>query len=188
MIRELFDETMAVVQAEEGKRDTRFRNWVKKVTKVDSSKTNGYAFEGKWINEGTVDVTGPIVLLVKTTRGSRKYQTATYNVIVMNAAGELRLTDIRTTDKKRGWALRIRDAVAALLTEIHQQPKPEPPPKTRAPLILPSDSAKPKVTVILSAAGVADLEKLRLRLPALTDAEIVAASLTLNEMHTRSAQ
>jgi len=99
MIRELFDLVMIVVENEEGKRDTRHRNWVKHITKVDVTKANGYAFEVKWINEGTVDVEGPMVLLVKTTRGSRKYQASTYNVVTMSPGGDLSLTDIRTTDK-----------------------------------------------------------------------------------------
>ena len=69
-----------------------------------------------------------------------------------------------------------------------RQPKPESPPKTRAPAIIPPANAKPKITITLTATSVADLEELRQRLPALTDAEIIGASLALNEMHTRRAQ
>lgn len=116
-VRKLHSELMKIVADAEGPKDTRFQSWAKVVESVDQNKTNGYAFRGEFINEGDVEIEiKPTVFLTMTTRGSRKYQTRTYNVIVMNADGTLELvTDIQTTDEERGWALRLRDPIASLL-------------------------------------------------------------------------
>ena len=120
-IRDLYDEILEVIAQAEGEPDSRFRHWVKQVENVDTEVANGYAFEGKFINEGTIEIAvEPAVFLVKTVRGSRKYQTATYNVVIMDGDGKLSLADIRTTDAKPGWALRIRDKVAELVQNMRE--------------------------------------------------------------------
>lgn len=120
-VRDLYDEILEVVAQAEGEPDSRFRHWVKQVESVDTEVASGYAFEGKFINEGTIEIAvEPTVFLVKTVRGSRKYQTATYNVVIMDENGNLSLTDIRTTDARPGWALRIRDKVAELVQDIRE--------------------------------------------------------------------
>jgi len=121
-IRNLQDEIMAIVEEQEGQADSRFRNWAKMVTGIDTKQSNGYCFEGDFVKDGTVEVEiKPAVFLTKTSRGSRRYPTATYNVLTMNAEGDLALTDIRTTDKTRGWALRIREQVADLVAEQQEE-------------------------------------------------------------------
>jgi hypothetical protein len=96
--------------------DKRYRNWAKIVSGVTKKHDNGYDFEGDFVREGTVEISREYtVYLVASTNGSRKYHTTTYRVVVLNPeTGKLERTDI-TTDSARGWALRIRDQVKALL-------------------------------------------------------------------------
>lgn len=104
--------------------DNRFSsNWVKRITAVDTSKQNGYCFQGEFINSGTVEITNePQLFLIAGTSGSRKNNTTTYLVVVL-VNGKLERTEIQTDNGKSGWALRIRDAVAAKLTEITRNPE-----------------------------------------------------------------
>jgi hypothetical protein len=107
---------MTLVTDHEGSpHDGRFKSWVKQVTSIDELATGGYAFVGPFVDTGTVDVSTPMVLIAATARGSQKYHTTTYNVLLLNQAGDLAITDIATTDKERGWALRIRAQVADLV-------------------------------------------------------------------------
>ena len=111
---ELLD-ALQIVSGDE--QDSRFANWAKEVTSITSDET-GYGFEGKWVNAGSVEVERKVhVYLLASTSGSRKNQTTTYRVVLMNADGKLERTDITTTNKTPGWALRIRDRVAALLAK-----------------------------------------------------------------------
>jgi len=117
-VRDLSAELFDMV-SEDAWPDTRFRSWAKFVTAVDTSKVNGYAFKGEFVEDGTVEVEiKPQVFLIMTTNGSRKYQTQHYSVVTMDAVGTLALTNIYTTDEERGWALRIRDKVAALVALV----------------------------------------------------------------------
>jgi len=126
-IRELQKDLFEVVEAAGDKRDYRFQSWAKTIERVDQSATNGYAFVGDFVRSGTVEVEiAPRAYLVMTTAGSRQYQTATYRVVVMDAAGALAATDIVTTSATPGWALRIRDRVAELLQALQQQEAPDP--------------------------------------------------------------
>lgn len=119
MIRDLYAEVMALVTGHEGSpHDGRFKSWVKQVTSIDELATGGYAFVGPFLATGTVDVSTPMVLVTATTRGSQKYHTTTYNVLLLNQEGDLAITDIATTDKERGWALRIRAQVADLVEMV----------------------------------------------------------------------
>jgi len=115
----------ALIEATGRSQDHRFRPWAKRLERVNPNAQNGYAFEGEWVKEGTVEVEpGPALYLVKTSWGSRKYQTPYYDVIYMDADYNLTHTGISTDGKERGWALRIRDQVAEKLAEIHSAPKP----------------------------------------------------------------
>lgn len=102
--------------------DHRFSPWVKFVDRV-SDKADGYAFEGAFVQEGTTEmVIKPRVFLAMTSSGSSKYQTKHYNIIVMDAEGNLTATDIHTTSKTKGWALRIRSQVADLVEQLAGEP------------------------------------------------------------------
>ncbi|MEB2353304.1 MAG: hypothetical protein OZ924_18080 [Burkholderiaceae bacterium] len=120
MIRNLLDELFEIHYV---KPDYRFKKWAKRITRVDTSQANGYAFAGDFIREGTVEVQpGPALYLVSITTGTAKYNSAKYLVVRQDADGTLHATDIKDDDAERGWALRIRDRVAALLAEISDTP------------------------------------------------------------------
>lgn len=114
-IHDLYD---ALVWVSDVEQDDRFSgNWVKTITGLDTSKRDGYMYVGEWVERGTVELRRgeQQVFLVAGTEGSRKYQTTTYQVVVINEAGEFEKTGIRTDDDQPGWALRIRDDIAKLL-------------------------------------------------------------------------
>ena len=109
------------------KQDYRFRPWVKTVDSVDREKSDGYCFNGKFINDGTTEIeVKPRLFLVMTSSGSRRYQQQHYNVIAMDEFGNLSATNIHTDNNKPGWALRIRDATAALLKEMEKKSEHQP--------------------------------------------------------------
>jgi len=102
----------------EARADHRFRGWVKIIEKVDPEGKNGWAFEGRFLKSGTVEMEdGRYVLLVKTTNGSRRYRDSWYSVVILEPDGSLTWTGI-TTDDHPGWALRIRDRLLALVQEV----------------------------------------------------------------------
>jgi hypothetical protein len=56
---------------------------------VDTSKTNGYAFVGPFVNRGTVEVElKPTLYIVMTCAGSMKYHTETYRIVKMDVNGD----------------------------------------------------------------------------------------------------
>ncbi len=102
--------------------DHRWKHWIKEVAKVDTSKSDGYAFEGPFVKDGTVEIEiKPTLYLVASETGSAKYHSCDYRVVAMDAQGDLSKTEIGT-DGEPGWALRIRDQVAALLKSISETP------------------------------------------------------------------
>ena len=124
MISNLFSE---VLKASGLEVDHRFKSWAKFVDQVDQSKADGYAFVGDFIPGGTVEYDPrERLILVASTSGSMKYNYCYYRLVRMHADGSLEPTDIRTDGKASGWTLRIRDQVAALLSEIDQT-EPESP-------------------------------------------------------------
>lgn len=115
----------AAAQAVGQKVDYRFQSWAKFVTGVNMAKSNGYAFDGEWLNDGTVEIL-PVryVVLASFAHGSRRYNTREYVAMIYDAAEDaFHLPEplIHTDDRKPGWALRIRDAVSQLLSETMAQ-------------------------------------------------------------------
>lgn len=119
MIRNLYEELLETAEAADGTRDHRWKKWAKRVDSVDTSKNNGYAFVGEWVEKGTIDEPAqPGLYLTGITRGSNKYQTTTYRFIRMDSDGNLHDTGIVDNDETRGWALRVREQVKSLLADI----------------------------------------------------------------------
>jgi hypothetical protein len=84
--------------------------WVKTVTQINPAGKDGYAFDGMYINNGTVELANsrfPALVLACSETGSNKYRTKHYAVLIMNRSGEITPTDLHTDDKKPGWALRL---------------------------------------------------------------------------------
>jgi hypothetical protein len=100
--------------------DRRWRKWARWIDQIDQSKSDGYAFVGDFISEGTVEVEvgQPRLILAMAEIGSARYHTACYRVVRLDLDGSLEATDIKTDAGNRGWALRIRDQVAEMLNEL----------------------------------------------------------------------
>lgn len=112
----LYQAIFAVSDLDRDGRDG-FAAWVKEITAIDPAQPNGYSLVGGWINNQTMEITRGTkrIYLVANQTGSRKNRTTDYVIVAMDEAGALSLTDIATDDTDRGWALRIRAQVAALL-------------------------------------------------------------------------
>ena len=111
-IDDLYDKLVKVANEPQ---DSRWQQWVKHITGIDTSKSNGYMYEGEFVETGTVETADKNgVYLVMTRSGSRKYQTSYYRVVRL-IDGKLYRTDIATTDEKKGWALRLRESIRELL-------------------------------------------------------------------------
>ena len=116
-IRDLKKEVLKISQLT---LDRRFKSWVKWVDSVDTSKTNGYAFVGDFVKDGTIEIEvgQPRLLLAQATSGSMKYNSAYYQIVKLNEDGSLTALDISDNDQNLGWALRIRDSVKNVLDSI----------------------------------------------------------------------
>jgi hypothetical protein len=152
-----------VLEAADLKRDHRFKEWCKWIDKVDPQGTNGYAFEGEFIQEGTteVEIGRPRLILVSTCAGSRAYHTRHYRVLLLQADGTLECTDIATDDTTAGWALRIRDRTAALLDSLSDV----------------ADRQPDEVVITLRGRGLEDLTALHTLTLGASDYEIVQEAL-----------
>jgi hypothetical protein len=90
--------------------------WVKSVTAVDKSQSNGYCFEGDFISgaeQGLTEV-GDGFYIVCDVQGSRKHHRKYY--AVYEVQGD-EVTQVLDWVQGRDWALQIRDRVADLLAE-----------------------------------------------------------------------
>jgi hypothetical protein len=117
MITNLNEQLRATQNDDKTKHDNRFQFWAKRVTSVDNRSTNGYSFVGDFVRDGTVDAQ-PGVYLIHTQNGSRNYPVEHYSVLILNDDGTITDSSIYTNSSQgQGWALRIRDQVAALLAE-----------------------------------------------------------------------
>jgi len=112
-VRDLKDELVAVA----GLPIKAKTAWVRRITGIDSSKRDTYAFTGPgFLADGTVQVKlgTPRLYLVGGDDGGR-YGAKHYRFVEMQPDGSLVPTPIQETDSKAGWALRVRDRVQAIL-------------------------------------------------------------------------
>lgn len=111
--------------ASELKFDHRWRKYARFVAGIDETKDDGYSIIGGFIGNGTseVEIGEPKLILVAAEVGSARNRNTYYRVLTMNADGTLTLTDINENDEKKGWALRIRQPLKALLLSINPQAK-----------------------------------------------------------------
>lgn len=109
------------------KPDTRFSTWVKWVNTVDSTESTGYAFIGDFIKDGTIEVKTkkPRLILCCGAVGSRANHIEHYYVVRFDPDETLQPTELETTSQTKGWAIRLRDPMLALLKELDQTP-PQP--------------------------------------------------------------
>lgn len=97
----------------------RSKFWFKTLTGVDVSKSDGYAFQGNWANFGdTIEVPDGTWLMsyIEDVRSSGRMDGRDVTLYQVRR-GELVKVESWTLDESRGWALKIRDEIAALMTK-----------------------------------------------------------------------
>lgn len=101
--------------------DHRFRHWIKEITGVDQTKSNGYMFEGQFLNDHLVEIDRrDRIFLAAATHGSWKYQTTHYRVVLL-LDGKLEQTDFYTDNRDRGWALKLREPVTLWVNKLSRE-------------------------------------------------------------------
>ncbi|MCL6560532.1 MAG: hypothetical protein K6U74_17400, partial [Firmicutes bacterium] len=93
--------------------DNRFKQWAKLVEKVDTSKANGFAFEGRFLNSlDEVDIGAYILAYGEC--GSRRRRTPVAALFRVKENGELEKI-FEEAYLPPQWALAIRDRVASII-------------------------------------------------------------------------
>jgi hypothetical protein len=105
--------------------DRRWKQWAKALTGVDCSKSNGYAFEGQFINEGTRELPVGTLVLYFGECGSRSRRTVDVCVTRIDPTSNTGERQVFYVDElpQNGWSLHVRDRIAKLF----EQPEPEQP-------------------------------------------------------------
>ncbi|MBT8199744.1 MAG: hypothetical protein KJO36_04420 [Acidimicrobiia bacterium] len=100
--------------------DERRKNWAKIVSNVDPDKSDGWAYEGDFIDVGgIVDLATPAVLLIYGEKGSRTNPQIEAGAYVANTDGSITR---HASASGRTWARTLRDAIAELVANADQQP------------------------------------------------------------------
>ncbi len=100
--------------------DERRKNWAKVVTNVDPDKSDGWAYEGDFIDVGgIVDLAAPAVLLIYGEKGSRTNPQIEAGAYVANTDGSITR---HASASGRTWARTLRDSIADLVANAYQQP------------------------------------------------------------------
>lgn len=99
--------------------DSRHKRWIKKVTGVDGSKSDGYAFQGNFLQVGsTAELPVGTILMYFYGSGSAKNHTIEVRIHLVTPDGleDTGISTSRDNRKSSGWALDIRDKVAELFS------------------------------------------------------------------------
>lgn len=93
--------------------DERHKNWAKLVDSVDTAKSSGWAYDGRFVAVGGIqDLPVGSVLLIYGERGSRANPQVTARVYTVNGDATLSL---EAEAKGRAWARTLRDPVERCL-------------------------------------------------------------------------
>lgn len=164
-MKQIRDFQREVLKASNLSIDRRFRSWVKWIDRVDTNKTDGYAFVGDFIKDGTIEIEigKPRLLLAQATSGSMKYNYSYYRVVQLNADGSLAPLNIESNSQQNGWALRIRDEVKSVLDSLN-------------------GATTETVSITLTNPIIIEIfQRMKTQTPSLTDEEIIGAALNLAE-------
>ena len=118
--------TAPLVRVEVPEALDKWKSWAKLLQRVDTSRKDGYAFEGPWLRRGRLDElpVGALVLLYDEV-GSRRYHIPYVHVVRVEPDGTLALvSDEEGPLRAKGWdwALLLRDRVARLLGSSKTRP------------------------------------------------------------------
>jgi len=100
--------------------DARRKNWAKLVTNVDPNKSDGWAYEGDFVDVGgIVDLPTPSVLLVYGEKGSRTNPQIEAAAFMANTDGTVTRHE---SASGRTWARTLRDSIAELVANAYETP------------------------------------------------------------------
>ena len=106
-------------------KDSKFKPWAKFVTFIDHSKSNGYAFSGDLIKDGTIEIefpeNKPKIIMACARYGSRRGAKNYYQFFVLQPNGQIEVTDIKDDDGVNGWAIRVKPLAQKLIDKINNQ-------------------------------------------------------------------
>ena len=94
--------------------DGRFKRWTKTVSKVDTSKTNGFCFEGDFIRSKQELEIGTYILAYGE-EGSRNRHSACVELYEVTEDGLKKIYDKRGLSPH--WALDVRDDIARIVNK-----------------------------------------------------------------------
>lgn len=97
--------------------NARRRSWAKVLSAVDTTKANGYAFEGEWMRRGErAELPTNSLMLLYDEPGSARNWYPLVRVMRVEEDGTLHeVLSYKGGINERSWALAIRDRVAELL-------------------------------------------------------------------------
>lgn len=95
------------------------RGWMKWVTGVDQSKSNGFAFSGEFLREGEQDLPVGAVVVEQYPTGSVKHGINKGEAFMVSPEGDL--VSFVTCANWRTEFLSFRDAIAAKLQELQSE-------------------------------------------------------------------
>ncbi len=97
--------------------DPRFKRWVKILKRVDTSKTDGYAFEGDFVTiDRMIEVEAGTLLLCFGREGSMKYNSP-YVTLYRVEENRTRTTLFERGSLNEAWALEVRDEIAEIVNQ-----------------------------------------------------------------------
>lgn len=100
----------------------RGKHWAKMVTRIDPSRTNGYAFVGEWVRmDQAIEVpAGAVILAVdEDTSANGRFRGRTIRVLSVTERGIAELANEYTKDG--GWALLIRPTIESVLPDAGER-------------------------------------------------------------------
>lgn len=96
-------------------RDSRWKSWRKLLRAVDTTKQNGFAFQGEWLKPGRkAELEVGALLLFYDEVGSRKHHQPEVQLVRVGSDGQLETIHVA---KGWSWALELRDLAAEKLRE-----------------------------------------------------------------------
>lgn len=99
--------------------DHRHKNWIKEIISVDSSQSNGYAFQGNFLKAGsTVELAVGTIVMCYYGEGSVKNYTIEVKIyrVAPDGLEDTGISTSRDNRKSGGWALDVRDKLAELFS------------------------------------------------------------------------
>ena len=98
------------------------RHWARHVTSVDTTKTNGFAFDGEWLRVGgKAELPVGAIVLAYSEAGGRRKPCPIAKLFRLAANGDF---EVAAEAQGEDWALDLRDKAAALVNQCGKDGNP----------------------------------------------------------------